>query len=925
MLEPSPITRHFLPTKQPLLVPLAQYLLALGGQLKDCMVVVPTTHSGRQLRQTLPTLAGHAVLAPSVVTPEVLFSPQDTTKAASKIEWWSAWSETLRTLSEEELSAIFPKLNEIERDFTWGLKAAMRFCKLKEEVGSVDYSFSEVAEHSEEASRWLQLAAIDSLVNDLLSQRNLCCPVETKRKASNHWKAPKGVKRIILACVPNLPQLARQSLNQSMLPIDLLIHADETLSKHFDQWGIPVADYWTSCHLPLPSESTEDTIQIFNSGHAASEALISDCADIPSDHIALSVTDPSFTTLVSDNFTQAGWKPFLPEGRGVAKSGLWAFLRQLRFALVNPHNFHAIPSILKSPEVRTLLPSLQLPTQAAKEIDELTKNHLPQSLNHAIGCASETIKEPLEQLQSFLLSARSMKASAFIEKLFDHLERSTDFPSELIDPFLGAIESLQQLELQQQEIDAHHALDLVMAACEGVRVQSDHSGTALDQLGWFELAYANEPHLRILGFHENFVPERPHDDGFLPESLRDKIGLYSRSQLEARDSFLFHSLVSARKDTGSVRFFLCQSTPSGEERQASRLLMRCPDDQLPARVQHCFDEKIENKEILPAYDSGDWQLKLDSPPAWPIDKELIVSPSKLRSFLHCPFRFYLSKVEGFNRESIDGQELDAAQFGNLVHDTLEAYGRDPDARDLTDPKLIAQHFETLLNSIFVQKYGEATNLPLSIQHESALRRLKEFADEQAQLRQDGWQIKYVELAIGQADNEISWSIFDTPVSMRIDRIDVHETTRQWRVIDYKTSKKVKLPADEHLKNLRTIDEKEHCYGEPVRPAGERKKSPRRWENLQLPLYAAFAKEHFGLTELPEVGYVSFPAAAIATGLQLWDDYDEELHESALEWTQNAIAAIRTGSFPIRELPANAKSWDDFAALHPVNLEQAFSF
>jgi len=920
---PTSCTSSFISPNDPLLELVTKHLLRLGDSLKDCMVIVPTAHSGRQLRQALPRSAGRAILAPSVVTPDILFRPQSDSKAATKIEWWHAWSEVLRLSKAEQVDALFPQLDGIDRDFNWGIKAATRFTKLKEEITSVYQSFSDVAELSDEPDRWSQLAELDLEVISLLQQRNLLCPAEAKRFAAENWQVAPGVEKIIIAAVPDLPMLTQLSLSRCSVPVEILIQADEELSESFDSWGIPLSSHWVHSHIEIP-EPAAKTILIKANGHDAIHSLIEDSASHASDEIALAVTDSAFGSLTSDQFEKAGWPVFNPEGKPISKTGLWAFLKQLRLALSNPQNFLPIPSLLKSPEARTLLSTLKSPASAAKEIDGLTQRHLPQNLGHAIRCSSEYLKEPLTELQALLEDAKSSKASRALEQIFDRIERSTDFPSELIDPFLEAIQSIKHIEHQRQNLSTHHALDLVMQACESLKIQAERSGTVIDQLGWLELPYSSEPHLKLLGLHETCVPERPHDDGFLPESLRQKIRLYSREQLEARDAYLLHNMLASRQTSGSVKIYLCQTTPSGEERQASRLLMRCPNDELPARVQHCFDEEISNSENLPAYSSGNWKLEIDKPIAWPEDKLLTVSPSRLRNFLHCPFRFYLQLIEGFDRKSFDSHELDPAQFGNVVHDVLEQYGLEPSLKDLSDSSDIQLAFITLLDELFDKKYGEQTTLPLSIQKESALQRLISFADQQAELRKEGWRILHVELAIGTAEDEIKWDIFDTPVRMRIDRIDVHEDTGRLRVIDYKTSKKVKTPVEEHFENIRQSDAEHHLYGTPLEPASSRSRSQRRWKNLQLPLYAEFVKDHFKLTELPEIGYVAFPAAAASTGLQLWSDYDDSLHQSALEWTENCLTAIRTGDFPIRQLPSQDQSWDSFAALTPDGLDQAFS-
>ncbi|MFC5052002.1 PD-(D/E)XK nuclease family protein [Rubritalea spongiae] len=917
-----PSQKNFLPSNSPLLPAVAHFLLGLGEELKDTLVIVPTAQSGRQLRQQLPLIAGRPVLAPAVTTADVLYAPQADSNAANKMQWWNAWSETLRSYTDSQLEDLFPQLEGIKRDFNWGLNAAQRFCKLKDEITVVDHSFSSVAAIADvDKERWERLASIDKDVKAFLAKHGLRCPAEAKRYAAENWQAPDKVKRLVLACTPDLPALAIKALQNSNIPIEVLVHANEDLAEHFDQWGQPDTAYWNSCPIPLPSPQQE-CIKLHSSGHDSSEALIKDLSKYASDQVTLAVTDQAFSTLVSDSIEQAGWPCFDPDGRLVSKSGLWAFLKQLRQCLAHSNSFQHVQSLLKAPEARYLLKSIQSPASIARRIDTLFQRSLPQNFDHAIHCADETLAPVLEELQAWL-STRSDDASRFLEKLFDRIERSPDFPTELIDPFLEGIETIKQLEFHKQRLNYHHALELIMASCEGVKIHAERAGTVIDQLGWLEIPYAEQAHLHIVGFHETCVPERPHNDGFLPESLRKKLNLYSREQLTARDSYLLHSIIEARKDLGSTHFYLSQTAPNGEERQASRLLIRCDEEQLPARVQHCFREDIENKKRLPAYSEGGWKLTLQHGLKWPEEKNLSISPSKLTNFLRCPFRFYLQYVEDFQRSDFDSQEMDAMQFGNLVHDVLELYGKDPQTRDLINTEEIEQAFTDLLNTLFIQRYGHTSNLPLIIQKESALNRLKAFAPEQALMREEGWQIKHVELAIGTKEKEILWNFDETPIKMRIDRIDVNQHNGSWRVIDYKTSTKVKKPQEEHLENVRATDDPHHIYGELLPPASSRARAEQRWKNLQLPLYAEFVRQHFQLEYLPEIAYVAFPAAASGTGLQAWSTYDENVHDCAMQWVSQCITAIRQSKFPIRELPSNMRSWDNFADLSPTDLASAF--
>ena len=82
--------------------------------------------------------------------------------------------------------------------------------------------------------------------------------------------------------------------------------------------------------------------------------------------------------------------------------------------------------------------------------------------------------------------------------------------------------------------------------------------------------------------------------------------------------------------------------------------------------------------------------------------------------------------------SHDAIELDAAGFGTLLHAAVEAFGRDPETRDLTDRETIFRALEAKLEGHFRERFGRAPAGSLLLQRETARVRLRAFAGAQAQ-------------------------------------------------------------------------------------------------------------------------------------------------------------------------------------------------
>ena len=58
-------------------------------------------------------------------------------------------------------------------------------------------------------------------------------------------------------------------------------------------------------------------------------------------------------------------------------------------------------------------------------------------------------------------------------------------------------------------------------------------------------------------------------------------------------------------------------------------------------------------------------------------------------------------------------------FGSLVHDALEVFGRDEEVRKSDDAELIRSFLKDALDKVFAKRYGTDPGLPLLQQKESA--------------------------------------------------------------------------------------------------------------------------------------------------------------------------------------------------------------
>ena len=265
-------------------------------------------------------------------------------------------------------------------------------------------------------------------------------------------------------------------------------------------------------------------------------------------------------------------------------------------------------------------------------------------------------------------------------------------------------------------------------------------------------------------------------------------------------------------------------------------------------------------------------------------------------------------------------EMNALDFGLLVHAVVENFGRNEDLRDSISAKEIQAYFDDLLEKEIFIRYGANPNLAIRMQADIASSRLHRLATLQAQEAADGWRIIDVELDIG---NDINWGIDGHPIKMQIDRVDRHQQTGEIRVMDYKTSAKASDPLKAHITNFNPDQNRPICGD--LLPKAPRGRTERVWNNLQLPIYAWFAQQHYKSEDIPTIGYINLPNTLSDTAFTTWQNFDADLLDSAKQWTIAAIKNIQqTNLLHPANLPTNQENWDDYSKLAQGNITEAFA-
>lgn len=880
--------------------------------LSRLWVVVPTRQAGRRLRAGLAALAGRheqAVFPPRVLLPEALLSSDDAADVATPLQSTLAWVQVLQEIELDEFRAVFP-VNPPERTFAWALHLAGQMTALQAALGEAGLAVGDVVERTprdfSERPRWQQLGALDRLHAAALARRGWREPHAARIAAAEAAAAPRDVDRIVLLATSDPLPLALRALARfaATVPVDVAIAAPESEKGSFDGWGRPGDEAWARREPPW--ENFRAQVHLLPDAAAQAEALAALASGYarPEGSLGVAIADAEIAPLAENALKRASGAAFNPAGELHRTHGFYHFLVALAGFVREPDFAHTL-ALARAPETHAWLQAELGETFRVEhwlaQLDALQAQHLPATLadacRHARAPAAERGLALLVQVRDALGRAGfadgvgSVLGRMFAARRLDLTGAADRRFAETAEAWALVVHECAELAEKFPRIAREEWWEIALRRFGEQTRETEKPAGAIELQGWLEVPFEDAPHVVVAGLNDGCVPEAVVGDVFLPESLRVALGLKTNAARFARDAHLLHALVASRRAGGRVDVLLGKVAARGEPLRPSRLLLQCADAELPGRIGHLF-RPLESQAALPAWERP-WRL---APRRAPLPGKL--APTAFRAYLECPFRFYLRHVLKMEAFDAAKRELDAFDFGSLCHGPLEKFAAEP-WRDCTDERLLAAMLIEELDRVARERFGEAPSVPLVAQLESARQRLRWAARVQARQRAEGWVVHAVE-------RKFELGLGGLRVTGRIDRIDRHERTGAWRVIDYKTSDSAKVPVEAHLAPP--------WDGAPAWARLEIDGRERQWSDLQLPLYVqALPTVLPEATERAACGYFNLPKAASATALAEWDGYSLELHQAALRCAESVVAAVQAGAFwpPNEEIRADR---DAFAPL-----------
>lgn len=902
----------------------AEWLWARREEIASMCVVVPTAQAGRRLREAVlrrATQEQSAILGLRTVTPAFFIKIDHAEMAEESIELL-AWMEVMESIHDwSPYAAAFPHPLDEDEGKGWSRSIAQSLMELRYHLQENGMMIADAAKRMgshPDAARWAALALLEQQVEKLLrswSLRSRSDLLQQRLVSRQAAALPHDCKSLVLVGVTETSPLVAE-LWRRVPQASALIAAPEEEAVHFDELGFPLLS-WCERSQGFPGrDGLAGRLHVTADYRQLAEQAVKCVAarGAASDQVMLATCEPSLGQPLITAFARAGWQVFDPAtSHGALDWRVWLrhwqrWLSKPSLAIAAEMAGFRETACLTGSGVYRWLQSLgvlrdQCLVDTVEDVERLTQaSALPR------GVSEEQAQRLIAALQHLTRWRAEFFRNGCCATMQQLLERwQNDSLIEIDDAaWLSSLLAQWQPWEQRMTYDAAFWLQL---CCDRLPVASLElpEERALDVEGWLEIPFHRADHLLICGMDDQCIPSRCGGEPWLNASNRGMLGLHTDAQREARDAYLFRTILEAHRSHGAIDILLSKTDTQGKMLLPSRLLLRATGEELAARVALLFAEVPPADSQLHWHSDWSWQPRV-APVAKEKEGKLRLSVTALRDYLSCPYRFYLKHGLHMNRRDGDRGEWNHRDFGNLLHEVLETWGADASMRYLATGSALTECWNDLLTTLIAKRHGTQLNLALQIQSAALRQRLAWLAEAQAEHRAGGWQVWKVETPF----------LLELPLihlSGKIDRIDYHAGSDSYMMWDYKTGKVDEQVRKSHLKGFtaKSILPAHLANDERLFVPGEKGKM-QQWINLQLPLYAAA-----GLTpQVPGVGYIAVGDARDEVAFRPWEGFDPGIAESARQCAMWLIEKIAGQEF----WPPNEKAeFDDFKVLASgANLE-----
>lgn len=888
------ITRMFLDWSRPALPAVAEYLVRRYSDgatlnLDNVLLVLPGGRAARELVHLLVIGAdqrSQVLFPPETCTvgslPEYLYESHR--PFADQLTQQLAWVQALKQIERARSQQFIPRL-PANNDYAGWMDLGGLLQRQHRELAADSLDFAQVAHRGaalsgfEETERWIFFSQVQKNYLRLLDQLELWDRQTARLYAIEH-NLCRTDKEIVLVGTIDMNVAMRHMIDQVADQVTALVHAPESLADSFDQHGCLNPDKWQDKEIGIDTDQMRVVEGPVDQARETARCLAAFDGRYRADQVVVGVLDERLVPHLLRQLEESGVSGRWVVGRAVWETGPYRLLESVARSLERDR-FLDFAALVRHPDVSEWLSEQVNSRHWLIELDEYYSKHLQprlscwlddspalDSLKQVANLVYQTL-DPLRgdkrKLAQWAGDVARLLSTFYGERAFD-----VEQPEDLYTS--NALKQIRETLLLHQQIPAE--IDLPLTASQAItqlltqvcnaEIPSPRQPEQIELLGWLELPLDTAPALIVSGFNEGHVPTSVNSDLFLPNQLRQQLGLIDNRRRYARDAYALSVLNASRED---LTLIAGRFTADHDPLAPSRLAFATDPETMARRALRVFSTPAGEE---PARMS----LNLDSTPGRspgivvpkprPLPQPITaISATSFRTYMECPYRFYLRHVLSLEAVSDTDEELDGAAYGTVIHEVLKQFGR-RSVRESTDPEQIDGFLQQALDELVARRLGEERLPTVEVQISQARQRLRGFARWQAQRAREGWQIVYTETSSKKPAYLQLGAQKSVALTGRIDRID--RRNDEWAILDYKTGDAAKSPRQTHRKGS-------------------------EWIDLQLPLYVHLAGA-LGLDGPFQLGYVLLPKETEKIGESMADwDHDtlKEAHNTALDVARDIVA------------------------------------